>query len=149
MNSEKCCDREAPCCACRVPLDDMPLAIAYVPRQQWDKTYEASVALTRGTLFPALDLPFCAVKTDSTCVADPNLMRTVMETSFAVDDIQLYLNTHPCDRTAFSAFKRYLAARSRAVAAYEAMCGPLTIGGLKNADCYEWIEHPWPWEVDF
>lgn len=33
-------------------------AMAYVPYQPWDKTYEPSVALERGTIFPALDKPF-------------------------------------------------------------------------------------------
>ena len=35
-----------------VALDDLPLAMSYVPFQKWTK------ALQRGTLFPDLDLPF-------------------------------------------------------------------------------------------
>ncbi len=34
------------------------LAMAYVPFQQWGETYDDDKALTRGTLFPPLDLPF-------------------------------------------------------------------------------------------
>lgn len=36
----------------------MPLAMAYVPLQMWGETYSPEKALCRGTLFPALDLPF-------------------------------------------------------------------------------------------
>ncbi len=34
------------------------LAMARVPVQNWSATYEPEVALSRGTLFPPLDLPF-------------------------------------------------------------------------------------------
>ena len=34
------------------------LAMAYVPWQHWNTTYETDVALCRGTIFPELDLPF-------------------------------------------------------------------------------------------
>lgn len=35
-----------------------PLAMAYVPFQQWGETYDDDKALSSGTLFPELDLPF-------------------------------------------------------------------------------------------
>lgn len=35
-----------------------PLAMAYVPMQQWDCVYDDAAALSRGTIFPSLDLPF-------------------------------------------------------------------------------------------
>ena len=36
----------------------LPLAMAYGPVQTWGETYSPEQALCRGTLFPALDLPF-------------------------------------------------------------------------------------------
>ncbi len=36
----------------------MPLAMVYAPCQPWQNLYEPDRALTRGTLFAALDLPF-------------------------------------------------------------------------------------------
>lgn len=41
-----------------VRLDDLPLAMAYVPMQKFGEIYSESEALTRGTLFPELDKPF-------------------------------------------------------------------------------------------
>lgn len=40
----------------------LPLAMAYVPMQDWGETYGACRALCRGTLFPVLDLPFEGVR---------------------------------------------------------------------------------------
>lgn len=37
---------------------DVPLAMAYVPMQKWQKLYDPDVALERGTLFLELDKPF-------------------------------------------------------------------------------------------
>lgn len=34
------------------------LAMARVPIQPWTAVYDGSTALSRGTLFPALDLPY-------------------------------------------------------------------------------------------
>ena len=39
-------------------IDNMPLAASYVPMQRWRKRYEPDVALSRGTIFVELDLPF-------------------------------------------------------------------------------------------
>lgn len=35
-----------------------PPGMAYVPFQQWGKTYDAGKALEQGTVFPVLDMPF-------------------------------------------------------------------------------------------
>ena len=43
-------------------IEDMPLAMAYVPWQQWRMIYEPKEALKRGTIFKELDLPFEAAK---------------------------------------------------------------------------------------
>ena len=39
-------------------VDSLPLAMAYVPMQKWRNLYDCDVALSRGTLFSELDLPF-------------------------------------------------------------------------------------------
>ena len=40
------------------PLSGMPLAMAYVPWQEWQNLYSAEKALCRGTIFEELDKPF-------------------------------------------------------------------------------------------
>ncbi|MBQ2283982.1 MAG: spore coat associated protein CotJA [Agathobacter sp.] len=39
-------------------IDRMPVAMAYVPWQHFNKTYEPQKALRVGTIFPELDKPF-------------------------------------------------------------------------------------------
>lgn len=39
-------------------LRGMPIGIGYVPWQEWECVYNADEGLSRGTLFPSLDLPF-------------------------------------------------------------------------------------------
>lgn len=43
-------------------LENMPLAMAYVPWQYFDKVYDLNKALEIGTIFPELDLPFCGMR---------------------------------------------------------------------------------------
>lgn len=48
-------------CSCntdRTYFDDMPLAMAYVSWQDWNKIYEPCKGLEEGTIFPELNLPF-------------------------------------------------------------------------------------------
>jgi hypothetical protein len=40
-------------------MADAPLAMAYVPDQSWEQTYEPCRALLAGTIFPGLYKPFC------------------------------------------------------------------------------------------
>ena len=38
------------------------LAMAYVPMQKWSKPYDPDAGLSRGTVFPELDLPFLGME---------------------------------------------------------------------------------------
>lgn len=40
-------------------MADAPLAMAYVPYQHWDQTFEPCRGLQLGTIFPCLYKPFC------------------------------------------------------------------------------------------
>lgn len=57
MNSDmSCCDNG---CRERSMLPCNPaLAMAYIPFQQWNDVYCAEKALSAGTVFPCLNLPF-------------------------------------------------------------------------------------------
>lgn len=47
---------------CPMPMGafpkETPVAMAYVPMQSWEKTYDVATGLSRGTIFPSLDKPF-------------------------------------------------------------------------------------------
>lgn len=42
-------------------LEDMPLAMAYVPWQRWQNIYDAEKGFCNGTIFQELNLPFFGV----------------------------------------------------------------------------------------
>ena len=47
------CKKEKKSC-----IDEMPLAMAYVPFQGWSELYDLEKGFQRGTIFPCLDKPF-------------------------------------------------------------------------------------------
>ena len=74
------------------------------------------------------------------------LLKQVYETSFAMDDVVLYLDTHPDDQDALEYFFYVMGMRQQAVMAYEAQCGPLMVEGVMDENYWTWINDPWPWE---
>lgn len=55
----ECQSDYAPSCRPSNPgMNPYPVAMAYVPWQQWQPTYPPERGLARGTIFPDLDLPF-------------------------------------------------------------------------------------------
>ena len=72
----------------------------------------------------------------------------VQASSFAVDETQLFLDTHPSCQEAFEALRRQICAEQEATRDYERKYGPLTLDSAAQFSCYKWIEQPWPWEVE-
>lgn len=57
----RCCSQQnsmAQKCRANYDMDDMALAMAYVPWQRFDQVYEPDKALKYGTIFPELNKPF-------------------------------------------------------------------------------------------
>lgn len=74
-----------------------------------------------------------------------DLLKNVYETGFALDDIILYLDTHPTDQNALNYYHQLQKANQQAVMAYEQVYGPL-MAERSSSDCWDWIKNPWPWE---
>lgn len=68
----------------------------------------------------------------------------VMQYSFAINDLNLYLDLHPDDQKVFQLFKRYIEEERKAKEEYERNYGPLVLNA-NNIARYEWISE-WPWE---
>lgn len=75
-----------------------------------------------------------------------SLLKQVYESSLAMDDAVLYLDTHPNDQEALNYFYYIKNMRQQAVNAYETQCGPLTVEGVMDANYWTWVNDPWPWE---
>ena len=127
----------------RLP-ERFPLATALTPMQESaEPSYESGEALSRGTLFPGLDLPFMNV-------VNPDLPETpqteLMAICFVVHELGLYLDTHADDREAFELFQSMLALEKEAKKRWLALCGPVKKSDLLTADRYTWLCDPWPWD---
>ena len=62
MRNDRKSHKDVDLCDCGEPEGEfppeMPVGMAYVPMQRWEKIYDSSQALERGTIFKALDKPF-------------------------------------------------------------------------------------------
>ena len=121
-----------------------PLAVPYVPFQQSGaKRYEQMEALSNGTLYPGLNLPFRAKATAADVAETPLTQLQALE--FVVLELALYLDTHPSDGEAFSLFQKYTAMEQEARAAYAAANGPVMRSDAAAGKTYTWPMDPWPW----
>lgn len=67
--------------------------------------------------------------------------------SFAAQEADLYLDTHPDDPAALSYYQEYAQLRCQALKDYASLFGPLTLdtaGGCRGK--WDWVSQPWPWE---
>jgi spore coat protein JB len=83
----------------------------------------------------------------NSCEGNRNeLLSLIDQYSFMLDDICLYLDTHPNCPHGLSEYNKYKVLRMEAVRDYTDTYGPLC---KYNADVYEdwnYINQPWPWE---
>ena len=127
------------CCA--------PLAFPYVPVQGANPVrFSRMEGLQTGTLFPGLDLPFKAAIQQKTKLANTALVE-LMALDFAIDELGLYLVTHPQDQEVLQLYWSYIKLAQEGRAKYEKMYGPLQQTSLTPEEGYAWLKDPWPWDV--
>ena len=72
------------------------------------------------------------------------LLKEIMALNFAINDLALYLDTHPNDTTAIRMHCEYSEKQIALTEEYQKLYGPLTINFM--SDSWDWINEPWPWE---
>ena len=73
------------------------------------------------------------------------LMRQIMEAGFAMDDVILFLDTHPENQDALRYYKAVRDMRDQSMAAYENQFGPLRYTDVTSSS-WDWVTEKWPWE---
>ena len=139
-------------------------AIVSVPFQQWGETYGEAQAFSRGTIFPELDKPFFITETEDAAVQECSCgyedkdsvyakLKQIQQAAFTVDDLKLYMDTHPDDQQALQLFKNVLKRKKSLMEEFAREHYPLTVACMaeiyaQNPDssCYCWKEGPIPWE---
>ena len=75
-------------------------------------------------------------------------LQAVNEAAFVLQELVLYLDTHP---TCTSGLARYQQAREcyrQAVENYVLQYGPLQIDHVQPDCSWQWVQTPWPWEME-
>ena len=76
-----------------------------------------------------------------------SLKNHFVEKEDAVNDVKLFLDTHPENQKALDYFQKYKEKRIEALKEYAEVYGPLTVDTVsENSDCWNWINEPWPWQ---
>ncbi len=76
------------------------------------------------------------------------LLRRLSAAQFAVWEMHLYLDTHPCDTAAIDAYNKYYKRYKELLKEYTSRFGDITAGKEEN-ERWQWTEAPWPWDPEF
>ena len=75
------------------------------------------------------------------------LLKEISILDFAVVEIVLFLDTHPCNQEAMRFFSYYNRLKKDKIKEYTALYGPLTLDQAKQTgNDFLWTVQPWPWE---
>ncbi len=74
------------------------------------------------------------------------LFYQVMAYSFAINDLNLYLDLHPDNKEILELFKKYVKEEKELCNEYVKKYGPLEVSEVMGQK-FDWINSPWPWET--
>lgn len=69
------------------------------------------------------------------------------QNDFCIQELTLYLDTHPEDKTALRLLRKHLDIREELKEAVQNESGPLTNYDHDTRD-WRWVKGPWPWEKE-
>lgn len=130
------------------PAMNQPMGSNMMMNNQ-NQVLEPSQGFMRGNMFGNLYDPYKNYKPAN---LDPKnekeaLLYQVMQYKFALNDLDLYLDTHPNDKEMIALYNKYLAIEKQMCDKYENMYGPLTLdSNYLGTNTWNWKNSPWPWE---
>ncbi len=133
------------------------LAMASLPLQEWCEPYDWKTALSNGTIFPCLNMEFykaekipCSICKEEGQSDQSKKLNEINAVSFAINDLTLYLDTHPDCKNGLALFKELTQKRLELLADYAKQYNPLTqssmITGTPETEEYGWAKGPVPWD---
>lgn len=84
------------------------------------------------------------------CEKQAGMLKRLQEMEFVAIELNLYLDTHPCDKEAINDYNCAVERIRKLKKEYEDEYGPLMHfghGGYSNKNKWTWLNEPWPWEV--
>lgn len=80
--------------------------------------------------------------------AERALEREIDRISFAMDELRLFLDTHPRDTKALAAVSELGKKRRESIERYRELYGPLDAYSAGGSEVWNWLRQPWPWEKE-
>ena len=74
------------------------------------------------------------------------LLNKISAVCFVVQDLKLFLDTHPCNEDAIKLYGDYVKEAKKLKEKYTAFYGPLMAEQYEPDDGWKWIDGPWPWD---
>lgn len=76
------------------------------------------------------------------------LKREIASVHMMLEDLQLYLNTHPMDKNALAKRNSYVKQLKMLKEEYDRCFDMINQDDSLSTFPWEWIEEPWPWEYE-
>lgn len=70
----------------------------------------------------------------------------IMALSFALNDLNLYLDLHPMDEVMLRKFSELVDISCRKEMDYVKKYGPILVDDDVSGDKFLWVDNPWPWD---
>lgn len=121
----------------------------YNQSEQKKQIFDPYNGFIRGNMFPEL---YNSYKLNSPIEVTPmneqaELLTYVDALSFAMMDLNLYLDVYPDDKNALQLFNQYRVQADEYTKKYEEKYGPLELtSNSLNTFPWAWDNSPWPWE---
>lgn len=76
------------------------------------------------------------------------LLKKLQACEFALIELGLYLDTHPDDKSALAYYSKFQTTMKELSGEYAKKYSPLRMEDVANDSYWDWIENPWPWELE-
>ena len=73
-------------------------------------------------------------------------MLELQQIHMVLEDLTLFLDTHPTDATALKYHAHYQELYEQLVDNFTRQYGPITADRVEPSNSWTWVETPWPWE---
>ena len=79
---------------------------------------------------------------------DSDLLSRLQAVDFAIQETVLFLDAYPKHKQALDYYHKLQAQRRQLMEAHEKDHAPITIHGNNSRTSWDWVNSPWPWEID-
>jgi spore coat protein JB len=77
-----------------------------------------------------------------------DLLKQICALNFMIEDLSMYLDTHPMDQGALTKYNNCVMQSSELKQCYEEFYGMLSEHDTCSPYPWQWICEPWPWEYE-